>query len=235
VTAINAPTLVDQLGAVAPGVQVLPVGPVMLTSNVDYQIDLTSPYLRAQVAALQSVYVNNWSNDGAILVKAPATGQTVVAPPFSVGWYPLFVPASPPRVTALFAPTRTLASASVSFVLTNALIAQGPTLNNLYADTPPVTAVVVSAAGVGDNTLVPAIASQTIRVHGALLQFSAALNATFKSAATARTGAMPFAANGTLNLPFSETPYFETASGEAFVVNLSAAGAYGALYYRQSV
>jgi hypothetical protein len=90
----------------------------------------------------------------------------------------------------------------------------------------------VAAAGIGDNTLVAAVAGKKIRVHAYELSASAAVNAKFKSgASTDLTGLMYAAAAGAFgdaqDRPGDTDGLFETAAGQALVLNLSAAIAVG--------
>lgn len=99
--------------------------------------------------------------------------------------------------------------------------------------TNPLTPAPIDAAAAGDNTLVAAVATKSIKVYRLFLVVAAPTVLTFKSgAATALTGAMSFAANGAITLDLASLPWFETAAGEAFVLNSSnAVQISGALYY----
>lgn len=83
----------------------------------------------------------------------------------------------------------------------------------------------ISAATLGDNTVVAAITGKKIQVIGFGLVATAANTVKFKSGAgTDLTGGMALAANGGLSAPSDRnTVEFETAAGQALVLNLSAA------------
>jgi hypothetical protein len=83
----------------------------------------------------------------------------------------------------------------------------------------------ISASASGDNTVVAAVVGKKIRVNNYLIVAAAAVSATWKSgASTSKSGALPLAANGGVAAPGDEkTRWFETAPGEALVLNLSGA------------
>ena len=86
----------------------------------------------------------------------------------------------------------------------------------------------IAASTLGDNTLVAAVAGKKVRVHGYELSASAAANAKFKSgAATDLTGLIYLAAAGSSadaqDRQGDTDGLFETAAGQALVLNLSAA------------
>ena len=93
----------------------------------------------------------------------------------------------------------------------------------------------INAAASGANTIVAADATKKIKVLSYVLVCDAAVTTTFKSASTAISGAMSFAANGGAASPVG-TPgggwIMETAVNEALVLTLSAAvGARGHISY----
>ena len=83
----------------------------------------------------------------------------------------------------------------------------------------------ISTAASGDTTLVAAVPGKKIKVIGYALVSTAANSIKFKSGAgTDLTGAMALAANGGISSPSDKnTVEFETAAGQALVINLSAA------------
>ncbi|HXG77500.1 MAG TPA: hypothetical protein VNJ53_13120 [Gaiellaceae bacterium] len=93
----------------------------------------------------------------------------------------------------------------------------------------------VDVATSGDTTLVAAVAGKRLRVLAFLLVGAGAVVATFKSgAATALTGGLTLAASTVVAAPFSPEGWFETAAGEALVLNLSAAVSVdGAVVYQE--
>lgn len=93
------------------------------------------------------------------------------------------------------------------------------------APVPPAgqTELAVSFAGSGDNTVVSATALQTVKVYRLLLVCASAVAVTIKDGAgTSLTGAMTLGALVLDQQPIA-TPWFTTASGNAFVVNLGSA------------
>jgi hypothetical protein len=98
---------------------------------------------------------------------------------------------------------------------------------------------VVSFSASGDNTLVAAVAKQTIQMVGILLVVGGATNLTFKdgTAGTARSGALPMTANGALVLdPNQNNLWYQTSSGSNnLVLNSSnAVQVSGTVYFKQA-
>jgi hypothetical protein len=97
------------------------------------------------------------------------------------------------------------------------------------------TAAAVSAARAGDNAIVAAVASQTVRVYRLVLVFAGTTTAIVKQGATALTGTMTFQPGATLVLDFSEEPWFTGASGAAINLTLgSAVQVSGLIQYKQA-
>lgn len=87
---------------------------------------------------------------------------------------------------------------------------------------------VIAASGSGDNTLVTAVTSKKIRVLNYVLVANGTVNAKFKSSTTTdKTGLLYLVANTGVAAAHAPTGLFETASGEALTLNLSAAIAVG--------
>lgn len=90
------------------------------------------------------------------------------------------------------------------------------------------TRATVSTTGSGDKTIVAAVAGKIIRVHRLVVTVASATDLTAKSGSTALSGVLQLGDKG--NIVFSQEdglPWFETALGEAFVINTSAASAMG--------
>lgn len=83
----------------------------------------------------------------------------------------------------------------------------------------------VSGASSGSNEVVAAVSGRKITVHGYTLVAAGAVTVQWRSAATAKTGVMSLAANGTVSAysPTADMPLFQTAEGEA--LNLQLGGA----------
>lgn len=93
--------------------------------------------------------------------------------------------------------------------------------------TPLFATIAASTSGV--STLVALVAAKRIRVLAISLVANAAVNAKFQSSVTPTdiTGLYYLAANGGFILPFNQAGWFQTVSGEALTINLSAAIAVG--------
>jgi hypothetical protein len=76
----------------------------------------------------------------------------------------------------------------------------------------------IAASGTGDNTVVAAVTGKKIRVTRYELSASAAVNAKWRSGTTDVTGLVDSGKSGEQN-----DFLFETAAGQALVLNLSAA------------
>lgn len=80
----------------------------------------------------------------------------------------------------------------------------------------------IDTASAGANELVAAVAAKKIRVIALTLVCAAAQAVTFKTATTALTGAMSFAANGGMDINRTPPNYFlETVAGEALNLTLA--------------
>ena len=84
--------------------------------------------------------------------------------------------------------------------------------------------VAINCTGATTNELVAAVAGKQIRVLAFFVRAAGATVLTFKSAATAITGAIPLIANGDLALQGNWCPagMFQTVAGEA--LNLTSSG-----------
>ena len=98
------------------------------------------------------------------------------------------------------------------------------------------TSAVINVSASGDNTLITGTIGQTIRVYRVLLVMKGGADLIFKDgAATNLTGAMTLTSAGSIVLDFNGEPWFVTSSGNAFILNLSAAKqASGRIYYIKS-
>jgi hypothetical protein len=82
----------------------------------------------------------------------------------------------------------------------------------------------ISASNSGDNTLVTAVSGKKIKVQSYVIVAVGTVSVTFKSNSTSLSGAMPLVVNsGIAAAPTKPTAgsWFQTASGEALVLNLS--------------
>lgn len=93
-------------------------------------------------------------------------------------------------------------------------------------------------AGNADNEIVAAVSGYKIRVLGYVLAGAGTFTATWKSASTAKSGAMNFIAASNITAPViapldgsHEVGWFETAAGEALVLTATG-GITGHLLYR---
>jgi hypothetical protein len=95
------------------------------------------------------------------------------------------------------------------------------------------TFAAISTASSGDQTIVAAVTSKKITVYSYVLVADGTVAVTWKRAATAMSGAMALVVNSGISAHASaSSPLFQTGTGEALVLNLSAAiGVRGHLAY----
>lgn len=87
----------------------------------------------------------------------------------------------------------------------------------------------------GDNTIVAAVAAQTIRLHKIFFVVSADTNITIKDGASGLTGVITMKAGGSFVLDMDGDPWFTCSTNTALVINQSGtAQISGRVYYRQS-
>lgn len=97
----------------------------------------------------------------------------------------------------------------------------------------PYSPVVLSFSTAADQTIVTGVTGQRIYVVKFVVSAAAATNLTFKSAATALSGAIPISANGFI-VPEGDNYWWITNPGDNLVINNSAAVAVGGtLWYVQ--
>lgn len=82
---------------------------------------------------------------------------------------------------------------------------------------------VISESTLANNEIVAAVADKKIRVLAYTLIANGDLTVTWKSAATALSGAMPLTQYSGLTPPYCKLGHFETATGEALNLDMSAA------------
>jgi len=88
----------------------------------------------------------------------------------------------------------------------------------------PILSASFSVASIGDNTVVAAVAGKKIDIVRIMFTNTGANSITFKDGAgTALTGVMDFAALAPFYAEGDNCPLFETATGNAFIINLTAA------------
>lgn len=104
---------------------------------------------------------------------------------------------------------------------------QRPTTSDL-------TEAIINIAASGDNTVIAAVAAQTIRIFKMFFVTASPVNVTVEDGAGVNlTGVMNNVRAGIWG--FDGEPWFTSASGGGFVINLSAAvQVSGRVYYRQS-
>ncbi len=97
--------------------------------------------------------------------------------------------------------------------------------NGTTSLTPKFAAITASASGA--TSVVALVAAKKIRVISYVVVANAAVNVKFQSNSTDKTGLLYLSANGGVSGAYAPTGHFETASGEALNINLSAAVAVG--------
>lgn len=104
-----------------------------------------------------------------------------------------------------------------------------PDSSALYSGSTALTPkfAVITASASGATAVVASVASKKIRVISYVVVANAAVNIKFQSNSTDKTGLLYLAGNGGVSGAYAPTGHFETASGEALNINLSAAVAVG--------
>ena len=126
------------------------------------------------------------------------------------------------------AATGTVAISQVTPGTTNAIAFQKPTTSGL-------SEAKIDLVATGDNTIIAAVAAQTIRVHRIFFVASAATTIIIKDGSTALTGAITVTAGGSFVLDMDGDPWFVCSTNTAFIINQSGtAQISGRAYYRQS-
>lgn len=100
-------------------------------------------------------------------------------------------------------------------------------MNGLTALTPKFASI--AASSLGNNTIVAAVSSKKVRVHGVAAMANGSVNGKWQSGAsgTDLTGLFYMVANTGFVLPFNPVGWFETGSATLLNLNLSAAVAVG--------
>lgn len=88
---LQGPTTVLELGIPAEGPKCLPVT-LDFGANDSYVLDYQNMQARGFMAMVQTIYVDNRNSDTPITIQMGRTGQIVVAPGRSQGYYPVLQP-----------------------------------------------------------------------------------------------------------------------------------------------
>lgn len=94
----------------------------------------------------------------------------------------------------------------------------------------PIKTAAIACSSSGANTIVNGVSGKAIRVLGYVIVANGAVNAKWQSASADKTGLAYLAANGGVVAPMAPLGggyWFDTAVGEALVLNLSVAVAVG--------
>lgn len=113
-------------------------------------------------------------------------------------------------------------------------VVSGDNSATVYAGTTAMTPkwAAVSTSTSGDQSIIALVASRKLRVLAAFLSFAGTVNVKWRSNTTDLTGLTYGIANSGLVLPYNKAGWFETASGQALNLNLSASvGVGGAVQY----
>lgn len=96
------------------------------------------------------------------------------------------------------------------------------------------TSASINASSSGNNTLVAAVAGQTVRVYALFLVVAGTVGIKFNGGSDL-TGVMTFGAGGGMVLDRMGVPWFTSTVANGFILNLSAAvQVSGRIYYAQS-
>ncbi len=111
----------------------------------------------------------------------------------------------------------------------------GPKLAiDIHADASDLLDAVINFSGSGDNTIIPGIGGQVIRVWKIFFIVSAATAITYQDGSDAESGPLGFSANEGMVLDFDTKPWVTCSAGSDFVLNsTNAAQVSGTAYYTQ--
>lgn len=189
--------------------------------------DLTPEMHQSEIETIQTVYIDNSLNPSPLTITPLDTQATITAQAFSQGIYPII---------------------SRGQFRYKATTAQGIKVQVVFSNTQKsfatwlVGAAIVSLAnnvialGVGNTTLVPAVAGQSVKLYRGMFEVDGAAILKFTDGAG---GAVLYTANlqafGSLNFPETQSAWLKTSNGNALVINSNAAvNLYGGFGYAQS-
>lgn len=205
------------------GLQIVPLKDVVLTQGVARQLDFTLSDMYDKIQPQESIYIDN-PHDAVISVLAPRSGQVIKAPPRSIGWYPLILPA-PVQFAITYTPARsTQTTLTIQIAFCNRTLVMEPYSLVAPGSSPfssSLTGAVINASAAGNNTIVAAAAGEMTRVHRMYFTVSAPTQIIILRGATALTGAMETPAG--MFLDYSEIPWYVTDANEAFIIYSSIA------------
>ncbi len=225
--------LVSDIGATSLNAQITPVNGIVIPEGVEgFTVDLTQLSLRGQLGTQRSIYIDNTNNDAVVIAECQATGQTVLCPKYSTGWFPLLLP-EPVRVRFYIAATD-LNEVTINANFCNIILQQGPT--RVIDSAARMRSIAFNAMSGVPLVLVPAIVGQLTRVYGLSLALNVAGSVQFNDNAGALTGTYTLAAGAPLVMPLNnDRPYFQTGVGLGLTIILpGAANAAGVMQYVQS-
>jgi hypothetical protein len=110
-----------------------------------------------------------------------------------------------------------------------------PTIDvSLNTETNPLPDTPINFSGSGNNTIIPGIPGQIIRVFRFWLVVGGATNLTFFDGTKAKTGPVPLIQSEAMVFTFDTKPWFLMSVGNDFIINSSAGvQVSGAAYYTQ--
>jgi hypothetical protein len=181
--------------------------------------DLSPEMQQSQIEIIQSVYIDNSLNPANLLITFQPSGQNITAQAFTQGIYPVIcwgsisykaVTTQGQKVPVIFSNT-----AKPFFVW-------GPVPG--VTVTPPLTNAPLNfqPLNAGDNSLVAAVALQTIKMYRLLLAFGGNTNIQFFDGASVDneplSGLIPMFNGGSIMLQATGIPWFTTGDGTAALV-----------------
>ncbi len=210
------------------------------TVNGTVQGDLGQIYQSGVFDFAQSLFIDNSANTAPITITFPGLGpkgQSVVAQPYTQGWYPVAVPMGDGRWSAS---TTTGQLVPINFAnVPMPYVVWGPIPGVLVV--PALTNGVLNFAplAVGDNQIIGAALLKTNKTYRMWLTFAQPANVQFFDGPSANnnplTGVIPMFGGGTIALQASGVPWFTDAVDTALIMTSSAAvNAGGNVGYVQS-
>jgi hypothetical protein len=201
--------------------------------------DLAKEMQQALMSMVQSVFIDNSQNSTTFTLTTYVAGVAIniQVQPYWQGWYPVAIDIGTARFTAV-----TTAGVSVPVCFVNVAMpyfSWGPASGVLVVPALANAAVNFDALAAGDNTLVAAVAGESIRMYRCYFFFAGATNVQFFNGPSVNnlplSGLMTMFAGGLISLNPSGVPWFTCSADEPLVLNSSAAVNMGGMIgYQQS-
>jgi hypothetical protein len=189
--------------------------------------DLSPEMMASQIESIQSVYIDNSLNSGAVNLTLNG-GQVITAQPYTQGIYPVIAAG---RISYNL---NAAVGSIVGLIFSNTAkpyVVWGPTPG--VTVTPPLANLAESfqPLAVGDNVLVAASGIKTVKLYRGLLVFGGGATVQFfdgpSAGALPLTGPMAMFAGGSMTFQPSGIPWIVTSAGNGLILKSDTASNMG--------